>query len=150
MYIILWWRFKISNDLSCMYFTTHFVILPCFCLLFCFSIVNIFKCTYMYSIQNNTTMQKRRIQLLLIMFFGFLLSVVTAPIPCNKRRYVWNGIIVDKTVNSLKMLPGIEFTRLFFCLYRSNCCAGYMLETNKRMCVGKYHIYFNTIYFMKW
>lgn len=24
-------------------------------------------------------------------------------------------------------------------LHRSNCCAGYMLEINKIMCVGKYH-----------
>lgn len=48
-------------------------------------------------------MRKLSMHMVLILSFGFLLSVITNHSPCNKRRY--------------------------------NCCAGYMLETNKMVCV---------------
>lgn len=43
----------------------------------------------------------------------------------------------------------LQYIGCTFFLNRSNCCAGYMLETQKRTCVGKYQLYFNKTHFMK-
>lgn len=88
-------------------------------------------------------MKKRLIH---IVSFGFLLSVVTEYLACEKRRYFETNLIKftgqyyekNATFTLVIQVFLFIFCLFYFCLYRSNCCAGFMLEINKNICIGKY------------
>lgn len=88
-------------------------------------------------------MKKRLIH---ILSFGFLLSVVTEYLACEKRSYFETNLIKftgqyyekNATFTLVIQVFLFNFCLFYFCLYRSNCCAGFMLETNKNICIGKY------------
>lgn len=124
-------------DNEVIYVTKHFVVLPCFCRLVCLSIVNI-------SDRNIAAMKQLIIPMVLFLSFEFLLSVVTVYLPCKKRRYfklqiIWTRLIIFFC--KCYLVLSIHFS------YRFNCCAGYILDINKSICVGKYTFYFNTMQF---
>lgn len=92
-------------------------------------------------------MKKRLIH---ILSFGFLLSLA-----CEKRRYFETNLIKftgqyyekkNATFTLVIQVFLFIFCLFYFCLYRSNCCAGFMLETNKNICIGKYQ--FNLLLYL--
>lgn len=89
-------------------------------------------------------MKQLIIPMVLFLSFEFLLSVVTVYLPCKKRRYfklqiIWTRLIIFFC--KCYLVLSIHFS------YRFNCCAGYILDINKSICVGKYKFYFNTMQF---
>lgn len=87
--------------------------------------------TSTYNIYKLIIEMMKGLDIFLTLFIECLLIEITLSLRCEERRYIFN----TDNGNKISITSNISKNKVF--AFRSNCCAGYMLE--KDICVRKLH-----------